>query len=71
MKTDGTQASQTSQEPYYNHYDLAWSADSAQIAYVRFNKDSLLEPPEIWVVAPDGSSPRRLVSGGYSPRWIP
>jgi dipeptidyl aminopeptidase/acylaminoacyl peptidase len=71
MKADGTQAAQTSLEPYYNHYDLAWSPDSLQIAYVRFNKDSLLEPPEIWLVAADGSSARRLVSGGYSPRWIP
>lgn len=71
MKPDGSQAAALTQEPYYNHYDLAWSPDSAQLAYVRFNKDSLLEPPEIWLIDAAGSDARQLVSGGYSPRWIP
>jgi Tol biopolymer transport system component len=71
MSADGTQANAITQEPYYNHYDLVWSPDGTRIAYVRFNKDLLIDPPELWLMNADGSGATRLVSGGYSPHWIP
>lgn len=71
MSANGEQASAVTQEPYYNHYDLVWSPDGKRIAFVRFNKDALIDPPELWLMNADGSGATRLVSGGYSPHWIP
>jgi Tol biopolymer transport system component len=58
-------------DPLYNHYDFAWSPDGSQIAYARFNKDVLTEPPEIWIMNADGTGATRLITGGFSPQWIP
>ena len=71
MRADGSQAAAITQEPYYNHYDLAWSPDGSRLAYIRFNKNSLIDPPELWMMNADGSGATRLVTGGYSPQWIP
>lgn len=71
MSADGEQPVAITQEPYFNHYDLVWSPDGAQVAYVRFNKDSLIDPPELWLMRANGSGATRLISGGYSPQWIP
>jgi hypothetical protein len=71
MSAEGEQPVALTQEPYYNHYDLVWSPDGTEIAYVRFNKDSLIDPPELWLMNSDGTGATRLISGGYSPQWIP
>ncbi len=70
MNADGAQARPLTGEPYHNHYDLAWSPDGAQLAYVRFNKDALIEPPELWMMNADGTGATRLVTSGYLPQWI-
>lgn len=57
--------------PQYNHYDFAWHPDGVRLAYSRFNKDLLTDPPEIWLVNADGTDPILLVTGGYAPQWIP
>lgn len=73
MRPDGSQAQPLTQDPNYNHYDLAWSPLSSQLVYVRFNKDTLIEPPEIWLIdlVSKNTRPTRLISGGYAPAWIP
>jgi Tol biopolymer transport system component len=71
MSAEGEQPAALTQEPYFNHYDLVWSPDGTEIAYVRFNKDSLIDPPELWLMNSDGTGATRLISGGYSPQWIP
>ena len=71
MGPDGSNAYKITDEPDYNHYDLAWSWDSQYIAYVRFDETKLYEPPELWMINADGSNPIQLVVGGYSPLWIP
>lgn len=71
MQSDGSQATTITNEPYYNHYDLTWSPDGSQLAYVRFNKNSLIDPPELWLMQADGSGATRLITGGYAPQWIP
>jgi hypothetical protein len=71
MRADGSQVAAITQEPYYNHYDLMWSPDGSRLAYVRFNKNSLIEPPELWLMNADGSGATLLITGGYSPQWVP
>ena len=71
MNVDGSQAAAMTDEPYHNHYDLAWSPDGSDLAYVRFNKDALTQPPELWMMGADGSNATRLVTSGYLPQWIP
>lgn len=73
MRPDGNQPRPLTQEPNYNHYDFAWSPLGDRLAYVRFNKDILIEPPEIWLVefSSEGPKSTRLITGGYAPQWIP
>ena len=71
MNADGSNPHPITDEADYNHYDLAWSRDGSQFAYVRFNQAKLSDPPELWMVNTDGSNAVQLVIGGYSPTWIP
>ncbi|NJD60592.1 MAG: hypothetical protein C3F13_17725 [Anaerolineales bacterium] len=71
MNPDGSNAHAISDEPDYNHYDIAWSQDGTRLAYVRFDESRVFNPPELWMVNVDGSNPIQLVIGGYSPVWIP
>jgi dipeptidyl aminopeptidase/acylaminoacyl peptidase len=71
MNADGSQPRAVTQGSYYTHYDFAWSPDGSRIAYVRFNKNSLVDPPELWLMEAGGTGATRLVTGGYSPEWIP
>jgi dipeptidyl aminopeptidase/acylaminoacyl peptidase len=71
MGVDGSQPEAVTNDPYHNHYDLAWSPDGAWLAYVRFNKDVLTEPPELWMMNAGGSGATRLVTSGFLPQWIP
>lgn len=59
------------QEPNYNHFDLAWNPTGDQLAYVRFNRTTLTDPPEIWLMDPISGRAVRLITGGYAPQWIP
>lgn len=71
MRADGSGARALTQEPFYNHYQFAWSPTGDRLAFVRFNQTELTEPPEIWMVDPVTASSNRLVVGGYAPQWIP
>jgi Tol biopolymer transport system component len=62
---------QLTNAPLYNHYALAWSPDSQQIAFMRFNLANLADSPELWLMNADGSNPVQLVIGAYAPHWIP
>jgi len=71
MEVNTGEARALTEDPYYNHYDFAWSPLGDQLAYVRFNKDALIEPPEIWLVDMLNEQATRLITGGYAPQWIP
>ncbi|HSB65967.1 MAG TPA: Ig-like domain-containing protein [Anaerolineales bacterium] len=71
MDSDGANPHPIIDEADYNHYDLAWRQDSSQLAYVRFNQESISDPPELWMINVDGGKPIQLKVGGYSPIWIP
>jgi TolB protein len=71
MRADGTEPRALTQDPQYNHYDIAWSPTGQQLAYVRFNQTLMTEPPEVWTISLDGTRAERQVVGGYSPQWLP
>jgi Tol biopolymer transport system component len=71
MGTDGSNPHPISDVPDYNHYDLAWSRDGLELAYVRFNQVKISDPPELWMASLVGNPPVQLVIGGYAPTWIP
>jgi Tol biopolymer transport system component len=71
MKDDGSGAQPLTNEPDYNHSAIAWSPDSTQLVYMRFNQANMSLPAEIWLIGVDGSNPHELVTGGYAPQWLP
>ena len=71
MQPDGTGPSALIDDPSFSHSGFAWSPDGRQLAYLRFNQDTLTDPPELWIMNADGSNPQQLVIGGYAPQWIP
>ncbi len=71
MLAGSDNAQPVTDDPYYNHYDLAWSLDSKQLAYVRFNQAALTSPPEIWLLDLISAEKSPLVENAYLPQWIP
>jgi Tol biopolymer transport system component len=71
MRADGSEAIALTNAPSYSHSAFAWSPDGRQIAYLRFNQETLTDPLELWTVESDGSNPTQLVIGGFAPQWIP
>jgi Tol biopolymer transport system component len=57
--------------PDYSHSAIRWSPDGTRIACMLFHETSPSDPPEIWILAADGSDPRRLAVGGFLPEWLP
>ncbi|MGB7539063.1 MAG: Ig-like domain-containing protein [Anaerolineales bacterium] len=62
---------QISQAPDYSHSSIHWSPDGARLVYMLFHETVPSDPPEIWCLDADGSDPRRLVVGGFLPKWLP
>ena len=71
MNGDGSNPHPITNESDTNHYDLAWSLDESKLAYVNFNQVQISDPPELWMINADGTSPVQLMVGGFSPTWIP
>jgi Tol biopolymer transport system component len=71
MRNDGSDALSITDEPDYNHYNLAWSPAGDRLAYVRFNQTALVDQPEIWLIDLTNRQSRQLIPGGYAPHWIP
>jgi Tol biopolymer transport system component len=70
MQVDGGETHVLTYAADYKYTAFAWHPDGDQIAAVRFNTTTLLDPPELWLLQLDGSG-YRLVIGGYAPQWIP
>jgi Tol biopolymer transport system component len=54
-----------------DHFDFAWTPDSQELVFMRSDQAALVSPPEIWMVDPRFGLARRLVTGGFAPRWMP
>ncbi len=62
---------QITRSPDYTHASIHWSPDGAQLVFMLFHETAPGDPPEIWCLNADGSDPRRLVVGGFLPKWLP
>ncbi|MBN2086341.1 MAG: PD40 domain-containing protein [Anaerolineales bacterium] len=62
---------QITRSPEYSHSSIHWSPDGARLVYMMFHETAPGDPPEIWSIQADGSNPRRLVVGGFLPKWLP
>jgi hypothetical protein len=71
MRADGSGARALTGEPDYNHSAIAWSADSVNLVYMRFNQADFTQASEIWVSGLEEGTARRLAVGGYLPQWVP
>jgi len=68
---DTLQARQLTDEPFYNHYNFAWSPSGDMLAFVRFNQTELIELPEIWIINLLTGNSTPIIEGGFAPQWIP
>jgi Tol biopolymer transport system component len=71
MLSSGGDARPMTDDPFYNHYDIAWHPNERQLAYVRFNQSAITEPPEIWLMDIISNRNQQIFIGGYAPQWIP
>lgn len=71
MKLSDGEARALTDDPLYNHFDIAWSPSGRWLAYVRFNQSLLSEPPEVWWIDPLTGQAAPAALGAYAPLWIP
>jgi Tol biopolymer transport system component len=71
MRSDATQARPLTDDPDFSHSSIAWSPNSAMLAYMRLNQADTNLQPEIWIMDLAEENHQLLVVGGYLPRWMP
>ncbi|MGQ0603405.1 MAG: Ig-like domain-containing protein [Anaerolineales bacterium] len=71
MRADGSEAKPLTDAADYHHSAFAWSLDDRYLLYMRSNATDPAAPVEIWLMNADGTGARKLVSGGYAPKWLP
>jgi Tol biopolymer transport system component len=71
MDLEGGSLRQLSRAPDYSYSAIRWSPDGSLLVCMLFHETAPEDPPEIWRLGADGSDPRRLVVGGFLPKWLP
>jgi Tol biopolymer transport system component len=71
MDPESGQEQQMTNDPFYNHFNFAWSPADGQLAFVRFNQTVFTEPPEVWIIDLLTTQAALVVKGGFSPQWMP
>lgn len=70
MRSDGSGASQLTEDADLNHSALSWSADGERLIFMRLDRTNLSNSPEIWMLSIDTGELTQLVVGGYLPQWV-
>lgn len=55
----------------HSHGALTWSPDGRWIAFMRTSLREINPAPEIWLIAPDGTSAHLAVRDALLPAWVP
>lgn len=71
VRADGSDPRLLAEDPFYNHFQFAWSPSGDMLAFVRFNQNVMTDPPELWLVDPESANAALVMEGAFSPRWIP
>ena len=71
MRADGSGPRALTSDPLFNHSSFIWGPDGSRLVYVRFDVTDAASTTEIWMMSADGSSARKLVTGGFLPAWLP
>jgi Tol biopolymer transport system component len=71
MRTDGSQATQITDAPDFNHSSLSWRPDGSAITFVRTNQNDFAAGPEVWFYEFETGEIELLSRGAHSPQWIP
>jgi Tol biopolymer transport system component len=71
MRTDGSDATQVTDTPDYNHSTLAWNPEGTALSFVRINQSDFAAGPEVWIYEFETDSMKFLSNGGFLPQWIP
>jgi Tol biopolymer transport system component len=70
MRSDGSNATQLTEESDINHSALAWSADGERLIFMRLDRTNSSNSPEIWMIEINSGEVTQLVVGGYLPQWL-
>jgi len=65
--SNATDSTQLTTNDFVDNHDPEWSPDGKWIAWAPVHKGD----SEIWIMRADGSSPRKLITGGATPTWGP
>lgn len=71
MRADGSAAQQLTDLPDIIHNNLNFSPDGDILIFLRFDQQSITDPPELWMMELDDREQTRLVIGAYRPGWLP
>lgn len=70
MRADGTEARPVTDSPHTLHQHLAWSADGRYLLYHRYDLDTPLAKPVVWLLDLQSDQSREVANPGSQPAWL-
>lgn len=71
MRADGSAAEELTDLPDILHNSMSWSPEGSRVTFLRFNQQSMTDPPELWMIDLDTQVQLQLATGAYEPGWLP
>jgi Tol biopolymer transport system component len=71
VRSDGNNARSMTNSGDDNHTGFAWSPDSSQLAYIRYDTASYTQNREIWVMDIKTGSSQKILMDAYQLAWLP
>ncbi len=70
MRADGSEARALTQTNSLLHQGISWSPDGRYLLYHRYDLETPLARPTIWLLEVESGAARELVSPGSQPAWL-
>lgn len=71
MRADGEEVRPVTQIPLTLHQGVSWSPDGRYLLYHRYDLETPLAKPAVWLVDLESGDSRELVNPGSQPHWLP